>query len=436
MKIYNEKIESGLKTVVDLGRNRGASGVKAVYTRNDTNSCSFKNGTLKEINSRDTESISVSVITGGRQGVSVVSDLGDVSIALEMAFNIAKVGKKAYFDEYPMPEQYAGVKLYSPEIDDMPLGDFIGENEKLCAEMNKLDKDLFIENGGGKKTGFTAIAHSGGLYYQERNSSWNHSCWGNKTEEGDLFWVGDSTGWRSAENGISIDPVIESCREVYDMSLELTEIEEGYYPVVFDPDTVKLLMRIITSGVNGKTVHEGSSPLRDKIGMRILDPSINVIDDPQRDYGPEAVKHDSDGIPTRVLPVIENGVLRSFAYDLNTAALCNTLATGHTDSMLHCPVVLPGSTHSRDIIKGIKRGILVKMLLGFGQGNIVNGDFSGNLGSGFLIEDGEIKGRVKNTMIAGNFYELAKHNVLLSSDIHRLNRQPYMTLDGVKVSAK
>ncbi len=436
MNINSAKIEDKLKTVVNQGKEKGASGVKVVYHRSDKNSCSFTNGSLKEINSKDTESVTVTVIVNGKQGSSMVSSLDDISIAMEKAFNIAQVGKKSYFNEYTSPQQYADVKLYSPQLEDIPLGDFIRENEKFCFELKELDDELFLENNGGKHTGYTAISHSGGLYNEQQTSSWNLTGWGNKSEEGDMFWFGDEIGWRSIDNKLSIDPVLTSCKEVYDMSLKLSEIADGNYPVILDSDITNMFMRIITGGVNGKSVYEGSSPLKGKIGQQVLDPSITIVDDPHRDFGPEARKTDSDGLPTQKLTIINKGELKCFAYDMNTAALCKTAPTGHNNSSLHCPTILPGNTSSQDMIKGVKKGILVKMLLGFGQGNIVNGDFSGNLGSGFLIENGEIRGRVKNTMIAGNFYHLAKQNVLLSSDIHPINRQPYMLLNGVKVSTK
>ncbi|HUT73495.1 MAG TPA: metallopeptidase TldD-related protein [Armatimonadota bacterium] len=38
--------------------------------------------------------------------------------------------------------------------------------------------------------------------------------------------------------------------------------------------------------------------------------------------------------------------------------------------------------------------------MGLGQSNIMNGDFSVNVSLGYKIEEGEIVGRVKNTMLA------------------------------------
>jgi PmbA protein len=47
--------------------------------------------------------------------------------------------------------------------------------------------------------------------------------------------------------------------------------------------------------------------------------------------------------------------------------------------------------------------------MGAEQGNILGGDFSGNVLLGYKVENGKIVGRVKDTMVSGNIYQLLKH---------------------------
>ncbi len=79
--------------------------------------------------------------------------------------------------------------------------------------------------------------------------------------------------------------------------------------------------------------------------------------------------------------------------------------------------------------------LYLKGMLGFGQGNIASGDFSANISPGYLVRKGEIVGRVKDTMIAGNLLELMKQNVQLSSDYDEPGRIPWAIVDGVSVSS-
>ncbi len=60
------------------------------------------------------------------------------------------------------------------------------------------------------------------------------------------------------------------------------------------------------------------------------------------------------------------------------------------------------------MVKGIQEGLVIELLMGAEQGNILNGDFSGNVLLGYKIERGEITGRVKNTMVSGNVYQVLR----------------------------
>jgi len=57
------------------------------------------------------------------------------------------------------------------------------------------------------------------------------------------------------------------------------------------------------------------------------------------------------------------------------------------------------------MVKGTPEGLLVDHVMGLGQSNIMNGDFSVNVSLGYKIENGEIVGRVKDAMLAGNVYD-------------------------------
>ena len=68
-------------------------------------------------------------------------------------------------------------------------------------------------------------------------------------------------------------------------------------------------------------------------------------------------------------------------------------------------VVEPGNMPFEAMIKDVKYGVLVDQVLGGGQSNILAGEFSVNIDLGYLIENGEVVGRVKDCMIAGNVFE-------------------------------
>jgi PmbA protein len=64
-----------------------------------------------------------------------------------------------------------------------------------------------------------------------------------------------------------------------------------------------------------------------------------------------------------------------------------------------------GDTKFDDMVRSVREGIVVDELMGAGQGNVMAGDFSGNVLLGYKIENGEIVGRVKDTIVSGNVHE-------------------------------
>ncbi|MDD5082775.1 MAG: metallopeptidase TldD-related protein, partial [Dehalococcoidales bacterium] len=173
-----------------------------------------------------------------------------------------------------------------------------------------------------------------------------------------------------------------------------------------------------------KTVLEGASPIGSKIGQPVFDTSLWLWDDPTIPYRPGSRPCDDEGVPSQRTPLIQEGKVTSFLYDLQTAALARTRSTGNGSrarGALPAPspstfVIRPGQTGFQDMVRDMKEGLVIEQLLGAEQGNILSGDFSGNVLLGYKVENGEIVGRVKNTMVSGNVYQLLKQVTALGSD--------------------
>ena len=59
---------------------------------------------------------------------------------------------------------------------------------------------------------------------------------------------------------------------------------------------------------------------------------------------------------------------------------------------------------------------MVEQMLGATQGNTLGGDFGGNVLLGYKIERGQIVGRVKDTMVAGNVYTILQDFTALAKE--------------------
>ena len=140
-------------------------------------------------------------------------------------------------------------------------------------------------------------------------------------------------------------------------------------------------------------------------------------------------------------------MLNSYLYDLKTAAQSGVESTGNGERGLFDPphisstnlVFQAGETPLADMIASIDRGLLVEDVLGLGQGNVISGAFSNPMSLAFVIEKGEIVGRVKDVSIAGNVYDLLADIAAVSQEtewVYNSLNLPYILLDDMNVVAK
>jgi PmbA protein len=208
-----------------------------------------------------------------------------------------------------------------------------------------------------------------------------------------------------------------------------------------------VLVLPIMQAINGKSVQRGISPMSDKAGKEIFDPQITLWDDPTLPGRPTSRSHDGEGVPCRRKALIQQGICSGFLFDLKTAALMHTTSTGNGSRGLFSPpspapstlVIEPGETPLASILAGIKHGLLVEFALGLGQGNVISGAFSNTLGLAYVIEQGEIVGRVKDVSIAGNIYEELREVAAISREsdwVFGQHRMPYILLPELNVTCK
>jgi len=217
--------------------------------------------------------------------------------------------------------------------------------------------------------------------------------------------------------------------------------------VIFIPEAMSNLLHAIQIGTNGKQVQKGASPLTDRIDEKLLDERISIWDDGTLDYGVGSAPFDDEGVQTQKTPLFETGVLKGFLFDLQTAGIMNAKPTGNGSrgyDSLPLPgnnnlVVSPGKLSLDNMIKSVKEGIIVHDVIGGGQSNLLAGDFSVNIGLGYKIENGEIVGRVKDTMVAGNVYDAFQNIVGLGAEVEEIEgtlRTPAFYFRELNVASK
>ncbi|MES0349320.1 MAG: TldD/PmbA family protein [Desulfobacteria bacterium] len=431
IEIMKDHFQQGL----DTAKRMGATAAKLAFYHAERTDCRFEAGRLKDTGGREALSYSIEVLVGSRKGTTSGNRLEDLDTMIEQAVTLGKIGSVAHFDAYPVPSKVTKVKTYSEKTLTLSREKMIEGCQQMTDLLKAYNPDLFIECSASRVESEQLLVTSGGVCHDVTRTRWNLGASVQRIADTDMLFAGYGRTWSDLNafydpNGIA-KKIITDLRRAE----PIVESPRGKVVAYLPPETLARMLLPVFMGTNGRNVAKGDSPLAGRLGQQVLAPSLTILDDPHQDYATGARVIDNNGIPTRQQTIFDRGVLKRFLYDLDSAGLAGAEPTGNNGCNPHSPKILRGDRPSRELLADIKDGLYVRDIIGFGQSNIVNGDFSGNVGLGYRIENGRITGRVKNTMIAGNLYEILKQNVLLSSDTEHEGRYPHVVIEGVSVSA-
>ncbi len=216
--------------------------------------------------------------------------------------------------------------------------------------------------------------------------------------------------------------------QYYKLSKKHSKITNGSFPVLFTSKAAKDLLEIIELALNGKQINQQSSPWHNMLGKKVLSDLITIKQDPLFGYMSRSI--DNEGCSIKPLTFVNKGILENFYYDLACACRCGsrpvpTAGNGFKPSLISPPepsllnmIISPGTRSVNQIIKDVDYGLLIDQTIGGLTVNL-SGDISVNVDIGFLIEKGEITGRVKDTMVTGNIYTGLNNIIELSNNLRQ-----------------
>jgi PmbA protein len=382
----------------------------------------FENNRLKQIISKQSQVVALRIIKNGRIGYSVTNNIDDIEMLVNSAVETAQFGTTAKF-EFPVLSGYPEVNVYDPAIESVSTEQMIKLGEEMIDTVKKNTPDITCEGGVTRSTANIKIINSAGGFAEYRRSSFSMGLEGAVIHDTDMLFVGEdeSSCHPLTDTKTVTAPVIRQLEWAKDQ----VEAPDKPLPVIFTPNGVaSALVSPLISAFNGKTVFEGASPVGDKLGKTVFDSRFCLWDDATINFCPGSRPFDDEGIATRKTTLVENGIPSAFYYDLQTAALVNTKSTGNGERnggsrpspSASVFVIKPGNTSFEEMLADVKEGLVIDYIMGAEQGNVLGGDFAGNVLLGYKIENGKITGRVKNTMVSGNIYQVLKDIAAIGSD--------------------
>jgi PmbA protein len=404
-----------------------------------------QNMKLQDIESQIQSGVSLRIIKKGVLGFAYTRNLGDRSELLNNALNSLKGEVRVAF-HFPKTLKVKALSTYDANIEELTNSAIVAECKKVTKYLKERTKGQININAGYARSSIRLL-NSAGTDLSARFSTYFLAA--------SLLYPRSYAGVRRIFSHKTFTPTphdhLDSIINMYNSALEIVSIPGGPMKVLFLPESLYVLMWRIQSGTSGRSVHENQSPLADKIGKRICDEKITIMNDPLSDMSPGARAFDDEGTTCSRFPIITRGVLKNFYYDLDYACKRKTRATGHgfktaqwggetvalrpTPALEHL-CIEPGHVSFKKLLARMDRGVIVVNALGAHSGNIPNGDFSIGLAPGLYVEKGEVVGRIKDAMVAGNVYDIMKKVVAVEDSARRtfMGMFPSILFDNIKVS--
>ncbi len=408
---------------------------------------SFKGWKIRSSESNQQRGYGVRVFVDGKLGTAATTDPEVLDKIIDDAITAAKYGEKLDI-QFPGPAEFISPDIFDSKTTNFGLSKMAEIGEEIMSRLEEYRSEADCEISLSTAESHVKIANTEGFQGEYRKTGFSVSGFLVRVKEGDIFFAGES--WHTTylpESEEVISKIINKINKTMKFRDIIVPSPSGKIPVVFTPEGSYVLFLPLSLGVNGNNIYTKTSPIFDKLNRKLFDEKLTIINDGTLDGRPGSSPFDAEGIPQSLFPVVENGVLRNFLFDLKTAAKSGYKSNGCARRGIFTPptptfaniIIKEGDSSLEDILSDIKEGIMVESVLGLGQGNVLSGAFSNPITTGYKIEKGKIVGRIKNSAIAGNIYECLTKINSISKDaewVRGAYHAPYIRLDDISVVSK
>lgn len=422
-----------LKQITDyILKKSPASETEVLIFSDDSALTRFANNQIHQNVASQNLVVQVRAVVGKKQGVASVN-LQSVSLdfardvlnrLVKNAYEIARLSPEDPFFSH-LPGKTEGKFEYQKVDAYKELTALVAPREraKEVEKIIKMAKNEKLNAFGSLSTGSSevVVANSHGVfaYHPYTQSLLN------------IRMMGDnSTGYAGEINldfsKIDIEFAAKRAIQKTLLGKEIKEIKPGNYEVILEEPAVCEMMNYMTYlGFGGRSFHEDKSFMSGKLGQKVVGENITIWDDA---YNEKLLPmpFDYQGVPKRKVTLIEKGRAKNILYDHYLALKYGAKPTGHgfpapntEDAFATNLHLKPGSTPKSQLLKGIKKGILVSRFWYVRNVHPKELTITGMTRDGtFLIENGEIVSGVHNMRFTISIPKVLSDVTHISQEVH------------------
>ncbi|HIK41722.1 TldD/PmbA family protein [Thermoleptolyngbya sp. M55_K2018_002] len=399
--------------LLELALRSGAEAAEVYESQSLSRPVFFEANRLKQLETSQAEGIALRLWRDGRPGLAVAYGPVEPGALVERAIALSQLSEPETIELAPAhPKHYPDLGV------GVPVEQLVEWGREAIALVREQYPEALCTADWECDVETTRLINSNGLdcgYTDTTLSCYMAAEW---IRGEDFLSVADG----QTERGI-LDPVslAQQIVQRLDWAQRNTAPPVGKVPVLFTSKAADMLWGTVQSAMNGKQVIERASPWSDRLGEPVMDSRLTLSQHP--DIGPFSCPFDDEGSPTQPITFVKEGALQLFYTDrtIGRALSSGTTGNGFRPGLGSYPtpglfnlIVEPGFKPLESLLALMQDGIIVDQMLGGGAG--ISGEFSINVDLGYRVRRGEVVGRVKDTMVAGNVYTALRNLIELGGD--------------------
>ncbi len=416
------EVKEAVSQVLAHAKRLGASSAEASMSRTRGLSVETRHGEVETVEFNQDGGLGISLYFGQHKGSASTADLSPQALqrAVEAAADIAR---------YTSDDPHTGVAEadwleFSPPDLDLFHPESIDTEQAiaLCASAEEaafaLDPRITNSEGASFSThqGLKVYGNSHGQLVGYPSSRHSFSCVVIGEQDDDMQRDYSFTVARRYADLLDPKQIGREAAQETVARLGARKVPTQKVPVIFRADIASSLFGHLVSAISGGSIYRKSSFLLNKVGQQIMAAHLTITERPHLKTALASSPFDSEGVKTRELAVIENGVLNTYLTTSYSARKLGMASTGHAGG-IHNWMVQHSDADLAALCKQMGKGLLVTELMGQGV-NTVTGDYSRGA-SGFWVEHGEIQFPVAEVTIAGNLADMFMNIAAIGNDVDR-----------------
>lgn len=405
-----------LQKVVATAMSKGGDYADLFFEHKTNNSIGLEDGKVNRAYSNIDFGVGIRVLKGDQTGFAYTENISlpDMLNAAKLAANIANSDTQfspGAVNE-KIPSNYYNI---TTKWDDISVKDKVPFVQKINDKVFGLDEKVIKVNAFlNDETSYVLFYNSDGrLTYDYRPMiSFGAVCIMQKGEQ-----IENAYSARSFRKGFEwlddslIDELSTEAVNRTNILFDAIKPKAGEMPVVMGAGGSGILLHeAIGHTFEADFNRKGTSIFSDKMGKKVAESFINIIDDGTLENNRGSINIDDEGNDVQKTYLVKDGVLNSYIHDKISANYYGIDPTGNgrRESFRNIPLPRMRATymetgpHSKDdIISNVDYGVYVDNFSN-GQVQIGAGDFTFFVKSGYLIEKGKITDPIKDINIIGN----------------------------------